>query len=157
MIYRDPGKSNHETMQISHNRIPITTSLKQPSPSINQHFSLMTTTKISSNISLNITLLINQSNMTMLNIIIPSMTLDLRNPNRFATPSTNHVLDKSNQVAILYQRKRLSQAISIKQTTNATNDIKVVNTQMTRPVSLQSNNSTPEFSKLHSLQNPRDR
>ena len=54
MIDRDPSNSNHEAMQISHDRIPVTSSLKQPSPSINQHFSLMTTTKISSNISLNI-------------------------------------------------------------------------------------------------------
>ena len=157
MINRDPSNSNHEAMQISHDRILVTTSLKQPTPGINQHFSLMTTTKISSNISLNITLLINQSNSSMLNIIILSMTLHLRNPNRFTTPSTNHVLDKSNQIAILNQRKRLSQAIGIKQTTNATDNIKVVNSQMTRPVSLPSNNSTPEFSTLNSLQSPRDR
>ena len=58
MINRDSSDCNHETMQISHDRIPVTTSLKQPSSSIDQYFRLMTSTKISSNISLNITLLI---------------------------------------------------------------------------------------------------
>ena len=59
MINRDPGNGNHETMQIRHDRIPIATSLKQFTPCINQDLGLMSTTKISSKISLNITSLIN--------------------------------------------------------------------------------------------------
>ena len=44
MIHSIPSNSNHEPMQMRHKRIPITTSLEQPTPSINENFILITTT-----------------------------------------------------------------------------------------------------------------
>ena len=68
MIDSYPSNSNHKPMQIKHNKAPITTNFKQPTPSINEYFRLMTTTQVSSSISLNVPQLILQPNPTMLHI-----------------------------------------------------------------------------------------
>ena len=76
----------------------MTTSLKQPTSSINKNLRLMTTTtQISSSISLSIPLLIQEPNPTLLNINIFNMPLNLSDSNRLSATGANHVLGKSNR------------------------------------------------------------
>ena len=86
-----------------------------------------------------------------------SGSISLSDPNRFPTFSTDHVLDKNNQITIFNQGQRLDQAIPVQQPSNGPSNIKVINAKMTRPVRLHGNNSTSEFSTLNSVHDTRNR
>ena len=67
------------------------THLEQPTSTINENLRLMTSTLVSSSISLSIPKPILQLDTTLLDTRISGMTLNLSDPNRLPTSSTDHM------------------------------------------------------------------
>ena len=111
---------------------------------------LVTPTQVSSSVHLGITKPVLPTYGTLINVSLSSMALDLANLNRVRTPGPYHMLNDSSKIAHLKPEAR--EWKSHQRPTSGPDNIKIVNTKMIRPTSLQSQNRTPKFSTLHRLE-----